>query len=99
MLELGTCSETVSILYALIFGAGDACINLSIGSLLGLFAGFLLALFALQYLARRLVARMTRPPAQPFDPSDPTAPSDQPKPRLGQVPAQPYESPIKKSRF
>lgn len=48
------CTETVSILYAIIFGAGDACINIGIGSLLGAFAAFMGIVIVLQYVARRL---------------------------------------------
>jgi len=57
------CRETVSILYALTFGAGDACIDIGVWSLMSAFAAFILIVVILQLLARRLWARLTRVPA------------------------------------
>ena len=54
----GECQETVSILEALIFGAGDACIMLSTWSLLAAIGAFLVMVVILQVLARRLWRRV-----------------------------------------
>ncbi len=84
----GNCTETVSILYALIFGAGDACVSISIWSLLAAFAAFMVAVIILQFLARLLWARLTTPPL-PRDPDEHGAITDDPE----------YaDSPIKSSR-
>ena len=55
------CTETVSILYAAIFGAGDACIMLSTSSILTAFAAFIGLVVAAQFIARRLWAKLTQP--------------------------------------
>ena len=56
------CAETVSILYALVFGAGEACVRIDIWSILSAFAVFIMGVVILQVLARRLWARLTRRP-------------------------------------
>ncbi|WP_333713019.1 hypothetical protein [Yoonia sp.] len=56
------CSETVSILYALVFGAGEACVRIDIWSILSAFAAFMVGVVILQVLARRLWARLTQGP-------------------------------------
>ncbi len=53
------CAETVSILYAVIFGAGEACVLVSAGSILTAFAAFMVLVVLAQYVARRLWARVT----------------------------------------
>jgi hypothetical protein len=55
-----TCTETVSILYAIVFGADGACIMLSMGSILSAFAAFILLVVIAQFLARRLWAKLMR---------------------------------------
>jgi hypothetical protein len=56
------CTETVSILYALVLGAGEACVRIDIWSILSAFAAFMVIVVILQFLARRLWARVTRVP-------------------------------------
>lgn len=48
------CTETVSLLYAIVFGAGDACIMVSMGSLLTALVVFLMLVILAQFLARKL---------------------------------------------
>lgn len=60
-----TCTETVSVLYAIIFGAGDACIDISIGSLMWAFAAFMVVVVILQFGARKLWALVTGPARTP----------------------------------
>jgi hypothetical protein len=61
-----TCVETVSILYAIIFGAGDACIEIGAASLLSALAAFMVAVIIAQFFARKLWKRISNPtPPQP----------------------------------
>ena len=53
-----TCAETVSILYALVFGADGACIMLSLGSILSAFAAFMVLVVIAQFVARKLWAKL-----------------------------------------
>ena len=55
------CTETVSILYALVFGADGACIMLSTGSILSAFAAFMVLVIIAQFIARKLWAKLTDP--------------------------------------
>lgn len=55
------CRETVSILYAAIFGAGDACVMISTTSILTAFAAFIGVVLVSQFIARRLWAKLTKP--------------------------------------
>lgn len=87
----GNCSETVSILYAAIFGAGDACVRLDLWSIGTAFAVFILLVMIAQFAARKLWARLTRP--APLPPQQDTA---APPTALGRGDT---ESPIRKSRF
>ena len=64
------CIETVSILYAVIFGAGDACVLISMGSILTAFAAFMVLVVLAQYVARRLWARVSGQ-SKPADPASP----------------------------
>lgn len=48
------CTETVSILYAIVFGAGEACIMISTWSMLSALGVFLVLVLIAQFLARRL---------------------------------------------
>lgn len=57
----GTCTETVSILEAMIFGAGDACVMLSTSSILTAFAAFIVLVLIAQFIARRLWAKLMQP--------------------------------------
>ena len=63
----GECTETVSILYALVFGAGDACIMLSTWTILSAFAAFMVVVIIAQYFARKLWRGITAgsPPSEP----------------------------------
>lgn len=68
----GNCRETVSILYALIFGADGACVMFSITSILTAFAAFIVLVILAQFVARRLWARLTKPSVtQPEPESEP----------------------------
>ncbi|MEO1637673.1 MAG: hypothetical protein AAFU41_00325 [Pseudomonadota bacterium] len=79
------CTETVSILEAVIFGAGDACVMISGASLFWAFAAFILVVVILQFIARRIWQGITSG-------SSPDNSFDDPKPRTGQVssPYRPY---------
>ncbi len=56
-----TCGETVSILYALIFGAGEACVRIDLWSILSAFGAFMIVVVIAQFIARRTWARLTAP--------------------------------------
>ena len=73
---MAMCNETVSILYALIFGAGEACVRIDLWSILTAFGAFMVIVVILQWIARRIWARFTEGPgmATPNSPS----PSDKP---------------------
>ncbi len=83
------CNETVSVLYAVIFGAGDACVRLDLWSLGWAFVAFIVLVVIAQFAARKLWARITRPSGKDIY-SD-----EQPLP-MGRGDT---ESPIKRSRF
>ena len=51
------CRETVSVFEAVMFGAGDACVDIGMGSLLGGVVLFMGAVVLLQYFGVRLVRR------------------------------------------
>ena len=87
------CSETVSILYAAIFGAGDACVRIDLWSLGTAFAVFILLVMIAQFAARAAWVRLTRPPAMRAEIEDYTEEQAAP---LGRGDT---ESPIKSSRF
>jgi hypothetical protein len=55
------CAETVSILYAVVFGAGDACIMFSMTSVLTALGAFFVAVIILQFIARKLWTRLRQP--------------------------------------
>lgn len=55
-----TCTETVSILYAIIFGADGACVAVSTGSILAAFAAFMVVVIIAQFIARKLWAKLTQ---------------------------------------
>lgn len=59
------CAETVSILYAIVFGADGACVLISAWSLLTAFAAFMVLVVIAQFFARKLWARLTRPTPRP----------------------------------
>lgn len=50
-----TCRETVSILWALVFGAGDACVSVSMWSVIFAILPFAAFVFLLQYIANTLL--------------------------------------------
>lgn len=68
MFTAAPCTETVSIPYALIFGAGEACVNVSMWSLLWLLIPFAVAVMGLQWVANRLVHGAPTPGAEPGAP-------------------------------
>ena len=57
----GDCRETVSILYAVIFGADGACIMLSTSSILTAFAAFIFLVVVAQFIARWLWKQLIQP--------------------------------------
>jgi hypothetical protein len=57
------CVETVSILYAVVFGAGDACVTLSMSSILTALGAFFVLVIIAQFVARKLWARVRQPHA------------------------------------
>ncbi len=59
------CTETVSILYAIIFGAGEACVLISTWSILSALGAFLVLVVIAQFFARKLWARLRAPSAGP----------------------------------
>ena len=73
MLEMQTCPDTVSGLEALILGADGACIDLGLGSILGLVAAFVAAVVILKVTGRTLLnlvfARRRKLEIQPFPPT------------------------------
>ena len=91
MLFDAPCSDTVSIFEAVLFGAGDACIDVGLTSLLGgvaLFVGCVVMLRLIGVtLLRRLLPRLRRKTATPEGPD--TQPTDEGLQKL------PYESPIR----
>lgn len=56
----GDCTETVSILYAVVFGADGACIELSTASILMAFGAFLVLVITAQFFARKLWKKLTQ---------------------------------------
>ncbi len=50
----GECAETVSMLYAAVFGADGACIEMSVASILTAFGAFMVLVVIAQFLARLL---------------------------------------------
>ena len=58
------CAETVSILYAMIFGAGDACVRIDLVSVLSAFAVFMVIVVLLQLAVKRLLAKRNARPVQ-----------------------------------
>lgn len=73
----GDCGETVSILYAVIFGADGACVGLSTFSILTAFGAFMVLIVITQLLARMLWKRLTQPSA-PMKAEDATPPKQTP---------------------
>jgi hypothetical protein len=62
-----TCVETVSILYAIIFGAGDACVEIGMASLLWALAAFMVVVIIVQFGARKLWKQITKTAPPPHD--------------------------------
>lgn len=60
---LGTCEQTVSILYAIVFGAEGACISIGLWSILSAFAAFMLLVVLAQWVARRIWTRLRQEPS------------------------------------
>ena len=59
---MAACTQTVSILYALFFGAGEACVRIDLWSILSAFAVFMVVVVMLQWIARRMWGRLTSTP-------------------------------------
>ena len=78
------CVETVSVVEAVIFGSGEACISIGLGSLLGGVTLFILVVVVLRYIgARLLLSALSKRSAKDND-----------RKEVGLKPM-PYESPIK----
>jgi len=73
----GDCSETVSILYAVIFGADGACVALSTLSILTAFGAFMVLIVIAQFFARLLWKTLTQPRAS-MEADDATLPTPTP---------------------
>ncbi|EBA13500.1 hypothetical protein [Roseobacter sp. CCS2] len=58
----GDCTETVSILYAIVFGADGACIEMSTTSILTAFGAFMVLVVILQFFARWLWRKLIQRP-------------------------------------
>ena len=58
MYETDPCTETVSILEAIVLGAGEACVNVNPVSVLTALIPFVIAVVVLQIAANRMVARL-----------------------------------------
>ncbi|MEL7344882.1 MAG: hypothetical protein AAFN59_08475 [Pseudomonadota bacterium] len=78
---LEPCTQVVSLLTALVFGANGACVELSPASLAPFIVAFILAVVVMQYLARRLIAMIFVPPAKPD--THPSAPPNAPLTKRG----------------
>ncbi|PJI92952.1 hypothetical protein BC777_1819 [Yoonia maricola] len=81
------CTETVSILYAIVFGAGDACIEIGTSSILMAFGAFMVLVVIAQFAARWIWKQITQPrqtveadrfEPDMFEPSDTMPTSDTP---------------------
>lgn len=70
------CTQTVSVLYAIAFGAGDACIMLDLWSILSTFGAFIVLVVIAQFIVRRLWAQISRSKPAFTDLHDPSV--DQP---------------------
>lgn len=73
----GDCSETVSILYAVIFGADGACVAINTFSILTAFGAFMVLIVIAQFFARLLWKTLTQPGA-PMKAEDATPPKQTP---------------------
>lgn len=60
----GDCAETVSILYAIVFGADGGCIALSTTSILTAFGAFMILVIIAQFIARWLWKKLVQPNAR-----------------------------------
>ena len=70
------CQEIVSILRAIFFGADGACVMLDMPSTLMALVPFVLGVFFLQWIARRLVAKAMGKRASTEQASEKTGPFD-----------------------
>jgi uncharacterized membrane protein len=59
-----TCTETVSLLYAIVFGADGACVNIGMSSLIWAFVAFIVLVVIAQFFARKLWRKLRNAPAQ-----------------------------------
>ncbi len=67
--EVPPCTDTVSPLWAMIFGAGDACVEIGLWSLMPVLVLFVVGIMALQWIANRfLFGRKTAEPTRRGDP-------------------------------
>lgn len=58
MFDTVTCRTSVSLWEAVLFGAGEACISLSVGSIMSLVALFVLAVITLKLAATFVITRL-----------------------------------------
>ena len=91
MFEADACTETVSIVEALVFGANGACVDIGLGSLLGGIALFVGVIVALRFIGSALLRRVL-----PSGRASPTAPDPTAEPAATDtLQRMPYESPIR----
>lgn len=95
MLDLTTCTKTVSIFEAVIFGANGACIDISLSSLLGGIAMFATAVIVLRYVGSRLLHRLLGLDRPKTAAPGPEPKDDRPHDTEAGLTPLPYESPIK----
>ena len=79
---IGACTDTVSLLHALVFGAGEACVSISVPSIIGVLVPFIAIVLTLQWLARRILFgapdRKVRSPVASFPRTGQVRASDEP---------------------
>ncbi|MBT8459288.1 MAG: hypothetical protein HKP37_06450 [Boseongicola sp.] len=91
LFEVAVCTETVSIIQAVTFGADGACIDISPVSLLGGVAMFIAAVVALRFMGASIIRRgfpSLRQKADAKDPETEVRSADG-------LQRMPYESPIR----
>ena len=91
MFEAATCSETVTIIEAILLGADGACVDIGVTSLLGGVALFIGAVIGLRFVGISLLRRVFPSLRRASKPSDEIS-----VPQLEEgLKRLPYESPIK----
>ncbi|MEM9970949.1 MAG: hypothetical protein AAF762_07600 [Pseudomonadota bacterium] len=100
--EMGRCEETVSFLWAMIFGAGEACVDMGVTSLVTAIVAFMVAVAALRFVGSWVIRRAFSAPSArelpPLPDTPPLAkmppPADPPRRKPGSQ-VKPDDGPIK----